>query len=272
MAERNRIAELFQRFLDQWRADWCIADTIIDDRESTTEASASCEVYGMVGTLRLSWRPAAHQAVCPSSHTDTFSVEDVMRRAIQTMLFGQDRPLASMGKTEISIAEEVSAGACADWLARLAALPCSLPSADQKQPLTSSPPAPQFGDGFLRVLCGWCGGQLSFWLTASQVQQMLSHVSESREAAKKSHVPTAPRIGVAAALSHKQVSLGIQLRGVELSLGRILDLREGDIIALDHLLAQPLQVLAEDGTMVSGAWLGSVGTLKAIELTTAVEA
>lgn len=273
-AERDAVAGFVQDILDRWRADWGMtADAMAGIGGRVTQAASSIEVHGWVEAVPWSFEIAVDGSERSSPQGGLNQTDRTTCRAIRTELFGHGKPPASSSPAEMSIADEVSTRAWTDWLARLAAMPCNRPDPDQEEPARMAlPPASLPWDGALRVTFAWCAGRWTFWLTAFQTQHILRERSGGRSTAQKSAAPMTSRTGVATALGHRQMSLAVRLLGTELTLGRVMDLREGDIVTLEHLLTQPLKVLTEDGTLVGGGWLGSCGMHKAIELTAVADA
>jgi flagellar motor switch/type III secretory pathway protein FliN len=74
-----------------------------------------------------------------------------------------------------------------------------------------------------------------------------------------------PVTGVAHALGECTLTLRVEISQCDLSLGELVGLRLGDVVALPQQLADPVRVLAA-GAPVFAGWLGRVGAAKAIEL------
>ncbi|MCO4855925.1 FliM/FliN family flagellar motor C-terminal domain-containing protein [Herbaspirillum sp. WGmk3] len=69
------------------------------------------------------------------------------------------------------------------------------------------------------------------------------------------------------ALEGRLTKLRVELTEVELTLGQLQALREGDVLILPHLLTQALHVSTSQGHPVCGAYLGQAHGNKAIEFT-----
>ncbi|WP_433694707.1 FliM/FliN family flagellar motor switch protein [Herbaspirillum seropedicae] len=69
------------------------------------------------------------------------------------------------------------------------------------------------------------------------------------------------------ALEGRLTKLRVELNNVELTLGQLQALREGDVLILPHLLTQALLVSTSQGQVVCAAYLGQAHGNKAIEFT-----
>ncbi len=128
---------------------------------------------------------------------------------------------------------------------------------------SAAEPLPQaaFGvwSGGVRVSLPGLDG-LALYLSGPTVARL----NPPRRAAAPAHRPALSPIREA--VGDAVVSLGAQLRPVELTLGQIGSLQVGDVVVLPHALDLPLQVVNGSGAMLCEAYLGCGDACRALEL------
>lgn len=201
------------------------------------------------------WRADWGLSSPPSARDNTLADEQA-ERALAVELFGP--------ASETSAARSIAKDAWADWCSRLDVIL-------GKSTRLSVRPA-QSGedtwDGSLDIHLPWWGGTWNLRLPAEAVRLFVGNT----QAAKLNDVQALPPIGsLGAAIANEVVHLSVQFKPISLTLGQIQMLRLGDVVPIDHRLADPIAVDMRAGDspsqLICHAWLGQRNGRVAIELT-----
>ncbi|MGE4244218.1 FliM/FliN family flagellar motor C-terminal domain-containing protein [Ramlibacter sp.] len=197
---------------------------------------------------------------------------DRLRAEVALALFEGDT-------THDGIATRASAVACTDLLDRLVAgwVDLAAESAASTIHARSTPPPELFlpWSGAVVLACA-----PDFWLLVGPavVEAFLRRrgLRPSNRTSSTAALPSRPPAGrpvvpLLEAAAPLAVAVRVEFEPVTLSVGELMALRPGDVIALPHRIDQPLLGKSEAGDRVCEAFLGRSGDRRAIELLRAAE-
>lgn len=267
--ERSAVAEVFSKVLSDWRRDWGIAHAAAHHGNAhAARAGQKPVIDGILQSIPWGFS-AGPRAAALGACADRAkpSAQALARRAIGLSIFADASPEPSHRNSGESIADEVAQQAWDDWIARLTALPCFAAGAPGEATTPAQFANPRQWDGLLRVDLAWCGGAWSLWLRPCQTRKLLAGDAREKPGRKNQN----DLVDLTVAIQGIALSLDVSLAPANLSLGRILDLRAGDIVALKHPLADPVYLASSDGQHpLARAWLGRSRAHKAVELDSAL--
>lgn len=275
--QQSCLGSAIEKALRVWEQDWGLAPAA----DGTVRFELACEG---AAAARLNWQPAAMGGACglwwSAGVAPERSRSDPTAALLEAM-FGASSPLnvsfAGAGKSELALG-----AAKAAWSSLWQRVGQALQFDSMgREPVADSDEAtslkrasqcfkpwsgamvlhlPWKGQGEgpgrsqeLRLLIG--GAEVEAFLSQ---QRLLSPASSAR-----SH---APLTSVWNAVSHLRCTVRAELAPIELPLGAIKALREGDVIGLPHPLNLPLSAITEHGEQLCEVFLGQSGGHRAIEL------
>jgi hypothetical protein len=196
-------------------------------------------------------------------------IDEAPEEAIYAAMFGERAVRTSPGREAGAVASELSCQAWNDWCHEMRQIFDTGAATGQPAPENAishdEPPAWHFRPWSGAVTITVAGTSVRFALHLGPACAAHVMPSQSKPAAGK----TAGRpavVALAKALDTQTVHLRVGLADVELEIGNLQALAEGDVIRLPHLLHQPLRVCADDGSVLCAAYLGQVGGRRAVEL------
>ncbi|WPH16092.1 FliM/FliN family flagellar motor C-terminal domain-containing protein [Variovorax paradoxus] len=270
-ALRLRLAALHRAWSDEWlpaRQDLPAEPEIhVEEPGRTTGLAASEDM--------ACWAFAAAErrvpASLPSFEAAAVAAPDASAaalRAIAGRMFASDAGAAAgSAQGTARIATVVARAAWADWLRRIEGLLAGFGLEPQqtegsREGNTLSNP----WSGALSVHWPWCGGVWRLGLPHGAVAALLASESAAARPTLRSGEHLLPKEPLDQALADRRVALRVMLKGAELNLGQLQELRVDDVVPLEHLLDAPAQVVGADGGRVCDGWLGQSDGRIAIEL------
>ncbi|MGJ3704002.1 FliM/FliN family flagellar motor C-terminal domain-containing protein [Variovorax sp. AFSI2.2] len=263
---RLRLAALHRAWSDEWlpaRQDSLADPEIHVDEPGSTTGPASEDI--------ACWAFTAAERRVPSSLTGFESAPAAAKeasaaplRAIAGCMFGSDAAVSAQGPAKI--AAVVARAAWADWLRRNEVLLAGFGlEPQQSEGSRGASPLSNPWSGALSVRWPWCGGVWQLSLPHGAVAALLGSESAAKPPSRPSE-HLLPKEPLDQALAHRPVALRVMLKGAELNLGQLQQLRVDDVVPLEHLLDAPAQVVGADGGRVCDGWLGQSDGRIAIEL------
>jgi len=271
-ALRLRLAALHRAWGDEWlpaRQDSLAAEPEIhvDEPGRTTGLVASedtaCWTFTAAERRVPASLPAFETAAAASSDASIAALRAIAGRMFASEAGGA--PMSAQGPGKI--ATVVARAAWADWLRRIEALLAGFGL--EPQQTESSREANAFSNpwsGALSVHWPWCGGVWRLGLPHGAVAALLGSEPAAARAPLHSGEHLLPKEPLDRALADRRVALRVMLKGAELNLGQLQELRVDDVVPLEHLLDAPAQVVGADGARVCDGWLGQSDGRIAIEL------
>ena len=266
------LAAALQALLDQWRGAWGLAPAeggavelrscpIEDDTWETLSWSPLDEpgaASGVLWSLRGGMAGTGLVAVPLRRHRPALD-------ALHEALF-QEPPGAAAGPERL--ADRLLRAAWADWNKRLAFL---LPAEGGTAPAGAEAVAliRRPWSGALVASLPWCGRDMALLLTAELVSAFLGRQRGRVPAAQPTGKAPAPLVPLFQVVKDEGVALRVELAEMEVDLGTLAGLRQGDVLRTSHRLDAPLlltgQGQAERVTRCIGH-LGRQDDWRAIEL------
>lgn len=265
------LAGALQALLDQWHGAWGLAPT-----EGGAVALRSCPIEDDSWDT-LSWspldEPGAVSGVLWSlpGGTGTGLVAVPLRRhrpaldALHEALF-HEPPAAAAGPGRL--ADRLLRAVWDDWNKRLAGLLAAesgtAPTGSEAAALIRRP-----WSGALVAVLPWCGRDMALLLTVEFVSAFLGRLRGRVSAAQPPRKAPAPLVPLFQVVKDEGVALRVELAEMEVDLGTLAGLRQGDVLRTSHRLDAPLlltgQGQAERVTRCIG-YLGRQDDWRAIEL------
>lgn len=146
-------------------------------------------------------------------------------------------------------------------------------------------------DGLVAQLCPWCAGAAPAsaggaaalpgqpWragsgaalavidLDGERIELLLGPGEVARLRGPAAAAPARPLAPLADALAGKPLSLSVMAGSAQVEVGLLKTIAVGDVIKLDTRIDQPLALVNEEGARLCGAFLGTSGGRKAVQLT-----
>lgn len=228
----------------------------------------------------------------PRSPTTTSSREAAIA-AICAEMFGADSPYGSHGVNASvasvqgaeRIVDQLSVKAWSDWQHRLATAlggvklvqdahtGSALQELDPRDRLSNAPSVPGTPNthscawsGSLLLSWHWCGGNWNMQLPYDVIEALVGPARTARSTPAHRPTATKPIERIDRAMTDRHITLRALLRGTELTLGQLQDLRQGDVVPLIHKLDEPAWIIDSGGAPVCEGWLGQSESRIAVEL------
>lgn len=277
-AQRERVGAAMSRVLSQWQRAW-------DWRDAHTEArSAQVLIFDAVDpAYAKAWSNkwmvcefSGHGAGLPKLRWRTGDAETapgvpLERFAAYLWSAVDERQLPELAAAPDSMAAEMALSMWRDfwWRWALACAPRREAAGTPAEMAVKAGdwPRPEEFSGVLLAEFRAAGLQLTVALDAGSVDAILAKFGDEKPGMALKPLKPAGLVRVDAALGQRTLALGAYLRPCTLSLGALQNLRVGDVVALEHLLDQPSQVLSENREKVAEAWMTQTNGFKSLELT-----
>lgn len=260
-----QLAKLIEHEWVQWSANWGLTEMVAET------LAVSCQLAHETEQASDSWLPLL--AAASSDRQLWLSAEQALEQSVFVSLFGelpkQYNHLSADSSASNVVAWQIVKNIVDDWYSRLTRL-CGSEYAAQEltlyPTLAMTPPKSEAArwSGAVRIDITSPIIKLPMYASAHVAAVMIGATGAARSAKTVTNEP--PLTSLKLALANQILRLRVELNDVELDLGSLQSLAEGDVIRLPHLLSQALSVHMEGHRGICAAYLGQTNGMRAVEL------